>query len=54
MQLRNRAYKRVMSAGLTQKGRMLLAIKLWWGELVLWHTLCLLAIMEKIHKWRMH
>ena len=54
MQLRNAAYKRVMSAGLTRKGRMLLALKLWWGELMLWNILCVLSVMEKLHKWRIH
>lgn len=54
VQLRSRAYKRVMSAGLSQNAEVWLAVKLWWGEVFLWNLLCLLALMEKVHKWRIH
>lgn len=54
VQLRNSAYKKVMSAGLTGNAKLWLAAKLWWGELFLWNLLCVLAIMEKFHKWRIH
>ena len=43
-----------MSAGLTRQAKLLLALKLWWGELVLWNILCVLGIMEKFHKWRIY
>lgn len=54
VQLRNSAYKKVMSAGLSRGARTWLSVKLWFGELFLWNLLCVLAIMEKVHKWRIH
>lgn len=54
MQLRNKAYKKVMSAGLSDWGKRWLAVKLVCGELFLWNLLCVLGTMEKFHKWRIY
>ena len=54
MQLRNSAYTKVMSAGLTRSAQRWLAFKLWWGQVFLWNLLCVLALMEKLHKWSIH
>lgn len=54
VQLRNKAYKKVMSAGLSDWGKRWLAVKLTCGELFLWNMLCVLGTMEKFHKWRIY
>ena len=53
-QLRNRAYKSIMSAGLSKWGRAWLSVKLVSGAVGLWSILCVLAVMEKLHKWRIY
>jgi hypothetical protein len=53
-QLRNRAYKRIMSAGLSKWGRAWLSVKLAAGEVGLWNILCALAVAEKLNKWRIY
>ncbi|BDA43875.1 probable tRNA-specific 2-thiouridylase MnmA at C-terminar half [Coccomyxa sp. Obi] len=53
-ELRNKAYKKVMSAGLSDWGKRWLAIKLICGELFLWNMLCILGTMEKFHKCETH
>ena len=54
MQLRNNAYTKVMSAGLTRNAKRWLALKLWWGQVFLWNLLCVLALMEKLNKWSIY
>ena len=53
-QLRAKAYKSVMSAGMTKRGRAWLGVKLAAGDMGLWCLLCMLALMEKLNKWRIY
>lgn len=54
LQLRNRAYAKVMSAGLTGSGKRWLSFKLGCGMVFLWSMLCVLGVMEKFNKWRIY
>lgn len=54
MEMRNAAYWKVMSAGRSPWDKARFAVSLAYNGIFLWAFCCILAVQEKLHKWRVY